>query len=239
MAQAQLVAIPIGVNAAVAIPIDMNAVAHPVVNAEPPKKRRKRQHHHALLPKRPKRSVNAYSMFLKDFFRQRGPGANRTTMVEASQNWKSLTVEQKAEYELACVEDKERYVSEMTLWKQQRAFVKRPASAYALFLKDTWETEKANGTVGDKGVGDMGRLAAERWRAMAPAEKDVYKTRYVDQVNERTGRLSDLAHGNVVSTANGLEVRAPDAGQDQLNQPAAVVAADPISDEEGEDSGEE
>ena len=59
-------------------------------------------------------------------------------MRQASLEWRRTGPEQRAAYEQASAPDKARYLQEMNIWKEQRAYLRRPASAYALFLKDTW-----------------------------------------------------------------------------------------------------
>jgi len=173
------------------------------------KRRRKRNHIDSVLPPRPKKAATAYSMFLKEYFRTRNGIATPNSMKDASEQWTALVAAEKTRLERLCDADRERYTAEMALWNQQRAYVKRPASCYALFLKDVWAE---TGTRTGRSISEMGKLAGARWKAMTAEEKQVYRDRYIQNVETKKTRMTNLAAGHVILNDQGVLQVDPNAG---------------------------
>jgi len=206
--------------------LDVQEDPETVAENEPPKKRRRHYRVDSVLPKKPQKARTAYSMFLKDFFRElRGGVISKTAMKDASVQWRNIAPAKKRFYEEMCADDRTRYNRQMQCWKQQRDFVKRPPSAFALFLKELWETERNNHPT----IADMGKLASERWRGMSPDQKAQYRTRYEDLLVEQKARMLSLEEGNVTVDQNGIRMNAPpppDANVDPVQADPAVQPQD-------------
>lgn len=61
---------------------------------------------------------------------------------QAGAEWRALTDQQKQQYQELCRADIDRYRHDMELWNRQKEVIKRPCSAYALFVKDYYVVRK-------------------------------------------------------------------------------------------------
>lgn len=189
-----------------------------------------------VLPKKPKKAGTAFGAFLSEFWNNLGndPAVrNRGAIKTAADQWKAMSVENRARYNDMVKDDRARYAREMQTWKSTKNFYTRPASVYALFLKDRWEVAKEAGTA--ISIGDMGKQCAQLWGQMTPAQKAPY--------HDRFARCQRRFQDSVAALKQGLEVdlnRELDVEEEFVAQPElAHEEAEEIDSEEEWDDEEE
>lgn len=154
-----------------------------------PAKKRHRSKKPIDAPRRPK---SAYMFFLAEFrakYKIANPDTTKVAEVAkaAGEVWRSLTPEQRAAYEQKSVGAKAQYAEAKRVYdndhpRPQRsvtkekdpAEIKRPQSAYFLFLSDFRAQFKGMHPDQHLQVSEMGRLAGEKWKTMTEEEKLPY-----------------------------------------------------------------
>jgi len=202
-----------------------------------PARRRAVKKRPAGLPKRPKKPITAYSVFLKEYFQVNKPASGleaRVMMGTASQDWKNLPAGDKQRYEDLTVDDRLRFTREMTQWRQQKSLLTRPASSYALFLKETWQRERNSG----RNISTMATHVSDLWRQMADEDKNVYKRQYEASVEEFKKTLDKLGSGELDINNVGAAPAAA-AGDNNPAQAQNAVADDGAAGDADADEDEE
>jgi len=190
-----------------------------------PARRRAVKKRPAGLPKRPKKPITAYSVFLKEYFQVNKPASGleaRVMMGTASQDWKNLPAGDKQRYEDLTVDDRLRFTREMTQWRQQKSLLTRPASSYALFLKETWQRERNSG----RNISTMATHVSDLWRQMADEDKNVYKRQYEASVEEFKKTLDKLGSGELDINNVGAAPAAAQIDDNDQAQAQNAVADD-------------
>ncbi|ESN95104.1 hypothetical protein HELRODRAFT_87165 [Helobdella robusta] len=128
-------------------------------------------------PNRPKRPTSAYFYFVqleREEAAKRGERINRVAdwTKQVSAKWRTLTNEQKEQFQVLAAGDKVRYSQQMAVYTGKDANrPKRPQSAYFLWLADFRVRVK------DKFAEhkDILRAAGEEWRKMTMDDKAPYE----------------------------------------------------------------
>jgi len=132
-------------------------------------------------------------MFLKDYWQNLGQNRElrtRDTIKAAAAHWKLLSAQQRTAFQDRVAAERQRYTQEMARWKTAKSFHTRPASVYALFLKDQWKLAKTSPEA-RKSIGEMGRYCSRLWKGLTPEQKAPYVERF--QRCQRRFRSSQLA----------------------------------------------
>jgi len=149
----------------------------------------------------PKRNLSAYLLYqnaMRDQFKRDNPGMTFGQLSKyTSHMYKSLTPQEKAEWDLRCQQDKARFEEEMKTYvpppghdAQGNLIEDRPMTKRAKKRKDPNAPKRARGSFvfftfdmrpkimiefpNVKFV-EMGTIMGERWRALSPEEKAVYE----------------------------------------------------------------
>lgn len=194
---------------------------------------------HRALPNRPKKANSPYTLFIQGFYKrnQKSKMSPRDKFTQAVAEWKKISKADREELEKNCARDRERYNREMTVWKSQKDFLKRPPTNYGLFLKDTWTREKAAGRGRRDEFVDISRQASDRWSELSKKEKQGYTTRYQGLRECYKGKLREVeATGSLpdLNWANRQEVLNYTPSRVELNT-AEDDEDDDYDDEEDED----
>lgn len=159
------------------------------------------------LPNRPKKAASPYTLFIKGYL-SRNKNSNLSAKEKFSQGaneWKKINKADREKLEKECTRDRERYDREMSIWKSQKDYLKRPPTNYGLFLRDTWASEKAAGRGRRDEFRDISRQASDLWADLSRAEKQKYTNQsntlresYQDRVQEirSTGTLPEINWNN-------------------------------------------
>jgi len=133
--------------------------------------------------KKPKRNKSAFILFSSDMRPQLKSQTNSNSnemMVKLAQLWKDLPADQKEEYNQKALQDKDRYNRELAIYSEanptkeihnrtKNNHVKKPCSAYALFVKSAKEEIKSE----NKGLkmADVFKILSQKWKELGQAEK--------------------------------------------------------------------
>jgi len=152
------------------------------------KKRRKKKRD----PTKPKRPLSAYIFYANEKrpeFRSTYPDESLMSISKRiAETW--ATVTDRSVYESKAAEAKKIYHAAMEEWRaKQPPKIKRPRTAYALFMQDIRSTLAAE--FPDKGPRDLMVVVASRWKASDEATKNKYK-QLADQDKERYARESSI-----------------------------------------------
>lgn len=169
--------------------VDSNELKRKRPNEADPPKKRHRSKKPIDAPRRPK---SAYMFFLAEFranYKIANPDTIKVAEVAkaAGEVWRSLSAEQRNAYEVKSVGAKAEYAQAKRAYddehpKPPRAIcrekessgIKRPQSAYFLFLSDFRAQHKVDHPDQHIQVSEMGRLAGEKWKSMSEEEKAPY-----------------------------------------------------------------
>jgi len=137
--------------------------------------------------KKPKRNKSAFILFSSDMRPQLKSQSNTNSnemMVKLAELWKDLPADKKEDYNQKAKQDKERYNKELAIYSQanptkeihnrtKNNHVKKPCSAYALFVKSIKESIKG----GNKGLkmADVFKIISQKWKELGQAEKDKFE----------------------------------------------------------------
>jgi len=157
-----------------------------------------------MLPPRPKKATNPFGAFLRQFWANLAENRTRASMGLASEQWFLLSPEQRIPYNNMVLADRNRYETEINVWKSQKAFLTRPATMYALFVKDIWARETAK-NIGNLNVSQVGTMASTEWRAMTDEQKEPYRARFARAKNNYTLSIRDFRAGAPVNLNRQLD----------------------------------
>lgn len=172
----------------------------------------------------PKRNLSAYLLYqnaMRDQFKSDNPGMTFGQLSKyTSHMYKSLTAQEKAEWDLRSQQDKVRFEDEMRTYvpppghdAQGNLLENRPTAKRAKKPKDPNAPKRARGSFvfftfvmrpkimiefpNVKFV-EMGSLMGERWRALTPEEKSIYenqakadKERFTKEMQEYTAKKAE------------------------------------------------
>lgn len=144
-----------------------------------------------LMKHKPKKPSSAFGAFMGAFWSSVGKDPadrNNDVMKHASACWKVMPSEEKAQFRNAVAGDQARYKKAMDAWKAERKFLVRPATAYALFVKDLYARERGSHS---QNIGAFGRHAGQRWKALSAKERDGYQQRYRQSVIRYQTSMTD------------------------------------------------
>jgi len=166
------------------------------------KTKKKAKRTHIMLPRRPNRARNAFLAFLKQFWASlRAQNRNRQAMRVAAERWHTMDQEEKDYYQSLVAPDQNRYNQEITTWKRQKAFFKRPATMYALLTKDIWQREKNN----NLSISQIGKMASKEWKSLSDKQKEPYRQRFERSKRNYELSLQDFAEGLPVNLDRKLD----------------------------------
>jgi len=133
--------------------------------------------------KKPKRNKSAFILFSSDMRPQLKSQTNSNSnemMVKLAELWRGLPSDEKEEYNRKAKQDKERYNRELALYaeanptkaihnKTKNNHVKKPCSAYALFVKSIKESIKSE----NKGLkmADIFKIVSQKWKELSSSER--------------------------------------------------------------------
>jgi len=157
-------------------------------------------------PNAPKRPPSAYLLWLTE---NRAkivadlPKGHKPTevMTEGGARWRKATAEQKKEYETRAAKLKEEYTASMNTYvppasvktaatkKGQKSGVKRPPSAYMLWLSDNRGAIAKS--LPDAKVTDIAKEAGVRWKKVSAATKKKYEDMYAKKKEEYKQKLEE------------------------------------------------
>lgn len=155
------------------------------------------------------RTRSAYQFFLKDYLAKYQMKNGKEKMKIMGEKWKSLTTQEKQQFQAMSEDDTIRFniqqagLIEPTIeaWEslgsderqrlqtqlastqvssRQHATLKRPKSAYTLFMQDVSEEMKRNGG-DDTHKGSFMTLVAKKWRNLSDADRSAYADRAARQ----------------------------------------------------------
>jgi len=137
--------------------------------------------------KKPKRNKSAFILFssvMRPQLKSQSNTNSNEMMVKLAQLWKDLPADKKEEYNQKAKQDKERYNKELAIYSQanptkeihnrtKNNHVKKPCSAYALFVKSVKESIKGD----NKGLkmADVFKVISQKWKELGQAEKDKFE----------------------------------------------------------------
>jgi len=139
---------------------------------------------------KPRRNKSAFLLFSSEkrpqIKAQEGGRLNSNQiMAKLADLWNRLPQKDRRKYETAAKKDKARYLEEMEVFKREnpdardshnrtkKNHVKKPSSAYGLFLKDvTAEIKRENPKLL---MADVLKVVSQRWKTLDPIEKQKYQ----------------------------------------------------------------
>ncbi|KAG9094012.1 hypothetical protein FS749_013298 [Ceratobasidium sp. UAMH 11750] len=181
------------------------------------KKEKERKKAEKPYPPPPKRPSTSYFLFAREYKPEPGAGVTQAA-IEASEAWKALSDSEKQGYAKKFEEARAQYKTDLANWVASLNFAqlaaardnrepgtrdeaamehlpKRPATSYALFLKDTVTRpdmiSKVDAAAQKEAKGDPeklkklrigigGRLAAAEWKAMSDKDRQAYTDKAAD-----------------------------------------------------------
>jgi high mobility group protein B2 len=194
-------------------------------------------------PNKPKRPTSAYFYFIAGErleYKKRGEHVSQVAQwtKEVSVKWRALTDSQKKPFEAQAATDRERYQSQMAIYKPTGAHGKRGAaakdpnkpkraqSAYFLFLADFREKNRSK-FQHDGGHKDLIRAAGEGWNKLTDGEKAPYQKKHEEEKAKYEVAMAAYAAGGAT------------AAKKAKMAPAAEAPTYDDDDEEDDDEEEE
>jgi len=120
--------------------------------------------------KRVKKALSAFTFYIKEnhhSVKKQHPNESAPEILKRlAANWKLATPEQKKSCMELAAKDKIRSATERS------KIPKRPATGYALFVKERYASEKGKGK--NLSFEEVGKLLSQEWRNMGAAQKEKY-----------------------------------------------------------------
>jgi len=163
--------------------------------------------------KKPKRNRSAFIIFSSEMRAQlkaqnKDMNSNEI-MVKLADMWKNLDTETRAVYNDRAEKEKVKYLLELNEFyqtfpfeiiqnKTKRNHVKKPCSAYAIFLKDVKDGIKDENP--DLKMADILKIVGERWKALPAPQKAAYKARAEEEKEAAKAKISEHMYNEVDET---------------------------------------
>lgn len=153
---------------------------------------------------KPRRNKSAFIIFSGDARAKikevEGELNSNEMMVKLAERWKNLAPQERLKYDLLAKNDKERYQQELVEYtkfhphdtlhnKTKHNHVKKPCSAYGIFLKDKKSTIKEQ-QPGLK-MADVLKIVSEEWKTLPEAEKKRYQDIAFREKEAKTNELKE------------------------------------------------
>jgi hypothetical protein len=142
-------------------------------------------------PKKPKRNKSAFILFSIEKRAEFKSDVNdhvnsNQMMVKLADSWKELPKEEKEKYNSKAKNDKLRYLRELDAFSKEhphesiqnrtkKNHIKKPCSAYALFLKEMKKIIKRQDP--DLKMADILKVVSEKWKQLPDPERLIYQER--------------------------------------------------------------
>jgi len=130
---------------------------------------------------KPKHPPHGCALFVAEFAKKSNKAAKkgsnpRDLMRAAAHAWNNLSIEEKAVWEQRSENRKADYRKELKKYKRVQKAMKKPVSAFALFVKDRWKAEKAKGNKGRKeSFNEVNKRIVAEWKKLSPQEKKKFE----------------------------------------------------------------
>jgi len=169
--------------------------------------------------KKPRRNKSAFILFSIEtrakLKAQLGEDVNSNEMmVRLAEKWKNLDKDEKNRFQTEAKLDKERYQKELdSFWKEnpqeliqnrtKKNHVKKPCSAYALFLKEVKEEIKKDNP--KMKMADVLKIVSERWKQLNSQEKAKYNESAEKEKQIARAKLGEKFKQNEVNSESVIK----------------------------------
>jgi len=155
------------------------------------------------LPPRPKRAMNPYTSFIKDYWMKNRSKLGekkkkRPTIKTALAEWRRLDSIKRKTYEIQSIRDHDRFNNEMKVWMGQKELLKIPANSFALFVQEKWAAAKNNKRGRRKSFGEMSKSIAKEWHKISDTSFQGYVDRAKNNYRQHLERLEDMKTGSLL-----------------------------------------
>jgi len=176
--------------------------------------------------KKPERNKSAFIHFSQDariYLNDSEDLNSNEMMVRIAELWKKLSLQEKERYKQIARADKERYIREFGIFSEthlstkiihnrSKNHIKKPCSAYALFLKSTHDRVKEENP-GIK-MADVLKKVGEMWKNICPAEKAVLEERAMMEKSIIQEQMKEMPS----KTSNQSSLLSPNKGKKKINK---------------------
>ncbi|CAL8138004.1 unnamed protein product [Orchesella dallaii] len=131
----------------------------------------------AAVPK-PARPQSGFTRFFSEYMtKAKKSGAPKELMAEAANAWAQLSEEEKDTWKQSCADEQEAYRRSAEEYKQIKNSLKKPSTAYGLFVKERWSALKAKPKTGrgvKPGFKSTTKKISQEWKKLSAKDKQKY-----------------------------------------------------------------